>query len=69
MLKCMPEDEHEDMLARELWIQEKFKQWKAEKDAEEQERLVQSGRFDTSPPGTVFSPWRSFLDINGTSGS
>lgn len=42
---CMPEDEHEDMLARELWIQEKFKQWKAEKDAEEQERLVQSGRY------------------------
>ncbi|PIO77162.1 hypothetical protein TELCIR_00745 [Teladorsagia circumcincta] len=42
---CMTDDEHEDMLARELWIQEKFKQWKAEKDAEEQERLVQSGRY------------------------
>ncbi|EYB88922.1 hypothetical protein Y032_0239g3310 [Ancylostoma ceylanicum] len=42
---CMSDDEHDDMLARELWIDENFKRWKAEKDAEEQEKLVQSGRY------------------------
>ncbi|KAK5978670.1 DnaJ subfamily C member 25 [Trichostrongylus colubriformis] len=42
---CMTEYEHEDMLARELWVQENFKRWKADRDAEEQERLVQSGRY------------------------
>ncbi|KAK6736290.1 hypothetical protein RB195_019143 [Necator americanus] len=42
---CMNEDEHEEMLARELWISENFKRWKAEKDAEEQEKLIQSGRY------------------------
>ncbi|VDL63232.1 unnamed protein product [Nippostrongylus brasiliensis] len=42
---CMSEDEHEDMLARELWIQDNFRKWKAEKDAEEQEKLIQSGRY------------------------
>lgn len=46
----MSDDEHEEMLARELWIYENFKRWKAEKDAEEQEKLVQSGRFVVRKP-------------------
>ncbi|KHJ82247.1 hypothetical protein OESDEN_18061 [Oesophagostomum dentatum] len=41
----MSESEHDDMLAQELWIAENFKRWKAEKEAEEQEKLVQSGRY------------------------
>ncbi|VDM53851.1 unnamed protein product [Angiostrongylus costaricensis] len=42
---CMADEEHQDMLAQELWIQDNFKRWKAEKDAKEQEKLVQSGRY------------------------
>uniref|UniRef100_A0A1I7WMH0 J domain-containing protein n=1 Tax=Heterorhabditis bacteriophora TaxID=37862 RepID=A0A1I7WMH0_HETBA len=43
--QCMSDDDHEDMLSHELWIADNFKRWKAEKDAEEQEKLAQSGRY------------------------
>ncbi|XGW11105.1 hypothetical protein V3C99_012534 [Haemonchus contortus] len=42
---CMTDEEHDDMLTRELWIHDNFKKWKAERDAEEQEKLLQSGRY------------------------
>ncbi|CAB3409954.1 unnamed protein product [Caenorhabditis bovis] len=35
----------DDMLDRKCWEKEAFAVWKAEKDAEEQERLAQSGKY------------------------
>lgn len=40
-------DEHEitEMMKQELWIPANFKVWKAEKDAKEKEKLLNSGRL------------------------
>ena len=42
----MEEDEVEDMLELELWEKDKFKVWKAEKDAEMRIKMATSGRWD-----------------------
>ena len=36
----------EDMLELELWEKDKFKVWKAEKDAEMRIKMATSGRWD-----------------------
>ncbi|CAI4228350.1 unnamed protein product [Auanema sp. JU1783] len=41
----MTEEEHEDMLAQEIWKSEKFKEWQNDKQAEEQEKLIKSGKY------------------------
>merc|ERR1712112_451733 len=39
------DEEVEDMLEGELWIKDKFKVWKEEKDAEMRVKMAQSGRY------------------------
>lgn len=41
----MEEDQLEEMMELELWVKEKFKVWKAEKDAEQRIKMAQSGRY------------------------
>jgi len=41
----LEEDEIENMLSEELWDKDKFKIWKAEKDAEMRIKMAQSGRY------------------------
>merc|ERR1719422_813861 len=41
----MEEEEIEDMLEEELWIKDKFKVWKEQKDAEMRIKMAQSGRY------------------------
>jgi len=41
----MEEEEVEDMLEQELWVKEKFKEWKMAKDAEMRVKMAQSGRY------------------------
>jgi len=41
----MEDEEVEDMLEGELWIKDKFKVWKEEKDAEMRVKMAQSGRY------------------------
>ena len=38
------EEDLQEMLELELWVKEKFKVWKAEKDAEQRIKMAQSGR-------------------------
>ena len=40
----MEDEELEEMLEMELWLKDKFKVWKAEKDAEMRIKMAQSGR-------------------------
>ena len=40
----MEEEEVEDMLEQELWVKEKFKEWKMAKDTEMRVKMAQSGR-------------------------
>ena len=40
----MEEEELAEMLELELWLKDKFKVWKAEKDAEMRIKMAQSGR-------------------------
>ena len=40
----MEDEELEEMLELELWLKDKFKEWKAEKDAEMRIKMAQSGR-------------------------
>ena len=40
----MEDEQLEDMMELELWQKDKFKEWKAEKDAEMRIKMAQSGR-------------------------
>ena len=40
----MEDEQLEDMIELELWQKDKFKEWKAEKDAEMRIKMAQSGR-------------------------
>ena len=42
----MEDEELEEMMDLELWLKEKFKVWKAEKDAEMRIKMAQSGRYN-----------------------
>lgn len=42
---AMTEDEREDFLEQELWIRDKFDEWKKEKDDEMRIKMAQSGRY------------------------
>ncbi|PAV78036.1 hypothetical protein WR25_00920 [Diploscapter pachys] len=42
---CLPDEEIDDMMEKELWTKAKFVVWKAEREAEEQTKLAQSGRY------------------------
>ena len=48
------EEELEEMLELELWVKEKFKVWKAEKDAEQRIKMAQSGRYKSLLVTTSF---------------
>jgi len=41
----LEEEEVEDMLEQELWQPDKYKEYKAEKDAENRAKMAQSGRY------------------------
>ena len=41
----MEENDIEDFLEGELWVKDKFKVWKEEKDAEMRVKMAQSGRY------------------------
>jgi len=41
----MEDEQLEDMMELELWQKDKFKEWKAEKDAEMRIKMAQSGRY------------------------
>jgi DnaJ family protein C protein 25 len=41
----LPDGDHDRFLRDELWIRPKFDAWKKEKEAQEQEKLLNSGRY------------------------
>jgi len=41
----LEEEEVEDMLEQELWVKDKFKVWKEEKEAEKRIKMASSGRY------------------------
>ena len=44
------EDEVEDMLEKELWKPDNFKEYKTKKDAEMRVKMAESGRDNPHPP-------------------
>ncbi|KRY14929.1 DnaJ -like protein subfamily C member 25, partial [Trichinella patagoniensis] len=42
---CINDNEKNDYLYKELWIKEKFSVWKQKKDAEEKQKMAESGQY------------------------